>query len=91
MEYQNILVERNNGTVTVIINRPDKLNALNKQTLIELDNLFNELKSDSEVGVVILSCAGEKAFVSGADISELNRADVISGTEFAEFGQSVFK
>lgn len=90
MEYQNILVERNNGTVTVIINRPDKLNALNKQTLIELDNLFNELKSDSEVGVVILTGAGEKAFVAGADISELNKADVISGTEFAEFGQSVF-
>lgn len=90
MNYNNLLIEINNRTAVVTINRPDKLNALNRQTLEELDDLFSKLKFNDEVGVVILTGAGEKAFVAGADINELNRLNAITGIDFAEFGQSVF-
>lgn len=90
MRYQNLLLEKKNRTAVITINRPDKLNALNRQTLEELNSLFDELKNDEEVGVIIITGSGEKAFVAGADIKELNKADVTKGTEFAEFGQAVF-
>ena len=90
MNYQNLLVEKKGHVATVTINRPDKLNALNSQTMNELKDAFTELKSDSETYVVIVTGSGEKAFVAGADISELNKLDVISGKSFAENGQAVF-
>ena len=90
MEYKNLLVDIKDHIVIVTINRPDKLNALNHQTLIELQDIFGKLKSDEDVYVVILTGSGEKAFVAGADISEINKLDMIKGKEFAEFGQSVF-
>jgi len=90
MSYQNLLFEIKNSVGIVTINRPDKLNALNNETLKELNELFSEIKIKDEVSVVILTGAGEKAFVAGADISELNKLDILSGKEFAEFGQEVF-
>ncbi|KAB2845248.1 MAG: enoyl-CoA hydratase [Melioribacteraceae bacterium] len=90
MTYQNLLFEIKNSVGIVTINRPDKLNALNNETLKELNELFSEIKIKDEVSVVILTGAGEKAFVAGADISELNKLDILSGKEFAEFGQEVF-
>ncbi len=90
MKYENLLIEIKNKTALVTINRPEKLNALNRKTLQELEGVFTELKNNHEVGTVILTGFGEKAFVAGADINELNNADVISGTSFSEFGQSVF-
>lgn len=90
MNYQNLLVEKKENITTITINRPDKLNALNSQTMSELKNIFSELKTDSETYVVIITGSGEKAFVAGADISELNKLDVISGKDFAENGQEVF-
>jgi len=90
MSYQNLLVEKKENIATVTINRPDKLNALNSQTMNELKEAFTELKSDSEIFVVIITGSGEKAFVAGADIAELNRLDVITGKTFAENGQAVF-
>ena len=90
MSYQNLLVEKKENIATVTINRPDKLNALNSQTMNELKEAFTELKSDSEIFVVIVTGSGEKAFVAGADIAELNRLDVITGKTFAENGQAVF-
>lgn len=90
MSYKNLLFEIKNSVGIVTINRPDKLNALNNETLKELNELFSEIKIKDEVSVVILTGAGEKAFVAGADISELNKLDILSGKEFAEFGQEVF-
>jgi enoyl-CoA hydratase len=90
MEYKNILLEKNDGIAVVTINRPDKLNALNSETMKELQNLFLQLKDDDETGVIIITGSGEKAFVAGADIAELNKLDAISGKDFAESGQAVF-
>ncbi len=90
MNYQNLLVDIREKIAIVTINRPDKLNALNHQTLTELKEVFEKLNSDNEVSVVILTGSGEKAFVAGADISELNKLDMLDGKKFAEFGQNVF-
>lgn len=90
MSYQNLLLQIENKIATVTINRPDKLNALNRLTLEELKSVFNELKSNSDVYTIIITGSGEKAFVAGADISEINKLNMIKGKEFAEFGQSVF-
>lgn len=89
MSYQNLLVEVKDKIAAVTLNRPNKLNALNAKTIEELDAVFDELNSD-EVFVIILTGSGEKAFVAGADISELNKLDTISAKEFAERGQAVF-
>ncbi|MBZ0199665.1 MAG: enoyl-CoA hydratase/isomerase family protein [Ignavibacteriaceae bacterium] len=90
MNYQNLIVEFKAKTAVVTINRPDKLNALNKLTMEELYSVFSMLKNDGNIYVVILTGAGEKAFVAGADISELNQLDMIAGREFSERGQQVF-
>lgn len=90
MSYTNILLDIKDKTALVTINRPDKLNALNHQTLTELKNVFQELRNNDDVYSVILTGSGEKAFVAGADISELNKLNMLEGKKFAEFGQSVF-
>lgn len=90
MNYQNLLVDIKEKIAIVTINRPDKLNALNHQTLTEIKDAFKKLNSDDNVLVVILTGAGEKAFVAGADISELSKLNMLEGKDFAEFGQSVF-
>lgn len=90
MNYQNLLVDIKEKIAIVTINRPDKLNALNHQTLTEIKDAFEKLNSDDNVLVVILTGAGEKAFVAGADISELSKLNMLEGKDFAEFGQSVF-
>lgn len=90
MNYQNILIDIREKIAIVTINRPDKLNALNHQTLTELKDAFEQLNSNNDVSVVILTGSGEKAFVAGADISELNKLDMLEAKKFAEFGQSVF-
>jgi len=90
MDFTNLLYEVKESIATVTINRPDKLNALNHETMAELKELFAAIKNDDSVNVVILSGAGEKAFVAGADISELNKLDGIAGKNFAETGQAVF-
>jgi len=91
MNYKNILFEIKNHIAVVTINRPDKLNALNGQTIDELEDVFHSIKNDPDVFVVVLTGSGEKAFVAGADISELNKLDVLSGKEFSEKGNRVFR
>ena len=90
MIYQNIKLDINEQIAIITINRPDKLNALNEQTINELEKVFIELDADENIRAIILTGAGEKAFVAGADISELNKLDVIKGKKFAEKGQLVF-
>lgn len=90
MNYNNLALEFENKIAIVKINRPDKLNALNNETLLELKSVFQRLKDDADVYSIILTGAGEKAFVAGADISELNKLSALEGKKFAEFGQDVF-
>jgi len=91
MNYKNILFEIKNNTGIITINRPDKLNALNGQTIDELEDVINSIKDNNDVFVVVITGSGEKAFVAGADISELNKLDVISAKEFSEKGNRVFR
>lgn len=90
MSYQNLLIETKGALTIVKINRPDKLNALNEEMLNELQSAFLDFKSNDLVKAIIITGSGEKAFVAGADISELNKLDMISGKLFAEKGQSIF-
>lgn len=90
MNYKNLLLDINEHVALLTLNRPDKLNALNHDTLIELQHAFESIKDDENVFVVIITGSGEKAFVAGADISEINKLNMLDGKKFAEFGQSVF-
>ncbi|MDP4172869.1 MAG: enoyl-CoA hydratase-related protein [Bacteroidota bacterium] len=89
MEFENIVFELDDNVAIVRINRPEKLNALNLQTIMELKKVFSLLKHE-EVSAVIITGMGEKAFVAGADISEFKNLDAESGKEFALRGQEVF-
>src|SRR4029078_8618233 len=71
MAYENLLIERRDVVAIVTVNRPDKLNALNDRTMSELDAAFQGLGEDREVRGVILTGAGEKAFVGGAGLGQL--------------------
>ncbi len=88
--YQNLLFEKKGNIAVVTINRPEKLNALNDATITELGEVFNKIKNDDEVYAVILTGAGEKAFVAGADIKELNQMNVVNGEAMSAKGQAVF-
>lgn len=90
MEYQNLLFEVRNSIAQVTINRPDKLNALNDATLSELEDLFDKIRDDNKINVIIVTGAGEKAFVAGADIKELNRLGLMEGKSFALKGERIF-
>ena len=90
MDYKNLLLDVNQNIGLITINRPDKLNALNHETLVELKDVLERLESDENIFVVIITGSGEKAFVAGADISEINKLNMLEGKKFAEFGQSVF-
>lgn len=91
MNYKNILLEIKNNVALITLNRPDKLNALNGETINELEDIFDSIKNNPEVFVAIVTGSGEKAFVAGADISELNKLDVLSAKEFSEKGNRVFR
>ena len=90
MGYKNLLVDRQGSLLIVTFNRPEVLNALNGDTLDDLNRFLDELENDEQTRVVILTGAGEKAFVAGADISELAACDETSGYETARRGQGVF-
>ncbi|HLB92712.1 MAG TPA: enoyl-CoA hydratase-related protein, partial [Terriglobales bacterium] len=89
MIYETILLEKKNAIAYVTVNRPKVLNALNMATMQELGVAFQEIKTDAAIRVVILTGAGEKAFVAGADIGELAKQDAVSGKEYAHRGQAV--
>lgn len=90
MELKNLLLEVKENIAVVTVNRPDKLNALNRDTLLELRTVFKELRGNDNIYVIILTGSGEKAFVAGADIKELNELDVLSAKKFSERGQEIF-
>ena len=90
MAFDNLLLERDGHVALVTINRPKVLNALNSQTLDELRRAALDLKRDDDVRVVIVTGAGDKSFVAGADINELAVQSPTAGREHALTGQHVF-
>ena len=90
MAYENLLYELKDGIARITVNRPQALNALNRKTMEELDAYLGEIGREEAVRAVILTGAGDKAFVAGADINELARQTPASGKEFALYGQAVF-
>jgi len=90
METENIRIEKRGAIATVTLNRPKVLNALNAATFAELDSAFDELASDRDVRVVLLTGAGDRAFAAGADIRELAAVDAGEGRAFSLRGQAVF-
>src|SRR6266852_2476988 len=89
MAYENLLYEKRDRIGFITFNRPKVLNALNRKTMEELNHILIGAREDEEVRVLILTGAGEKSFVAGADISELAVQTLVSGKETALFGQSV--
>lgn len=89
-EYANLLFTVENGIGTVTINRPKALNALNAATIMELDRMFDELAKNDEVKVVILTGGGDKSFVAGADITEMQSMSAIEGRNWGKLAQAVF-
>ena len=89
MEFQNLKFETKDQIAYVTINRPDKLNALNMATMEELRAAFTAIRDDAAVRVAIVTGAGEKAFIAGADISELAKHDPVQAKAYTHKGQSV--
>ena len=88
--YRNLALERRGAVALVTISRVEKYNALNRETLGEIDDCFRHLEADDAVRAVVVTGAGEKAFVSGADIGELAVLDAKGAQEISAYGQSVF-
>jgi enoyl-CoA hydratase len=85
--YQTLLTDLQDGTLVVTINRPDKLNALNKDVIEELGKVVDEIYNNANIKSAILTGSGEKAFVAGADISEFTTLDAAGGSALAKKGQ----
>jgi enoyl-CoA hydratase len=90
MALTNLLIEKKNSIVHLTVNRPKVLNALNVATIEELHTVLMEIRDDPGARAVLLTGAGEKAFVAGADIGEIAALDSTSGKKFAGRGQAVF-
>lgn len=88
--YSNIIFENVEGIAHLTINRPDKLNALNIETISEIKQAFEQVYDDANIKAVIVTGSGEKAFVAGADISEIAELNEMTARGFAEKGQEVF-
>ena len=91
MSFKNVLTENRDGVLWLTVNRPEKLNALNSATLGEISAVVDSVGEDDDVWAVVVTGAGEKAFVAGADISELNTLGPVEAKEFALRGQAIFR
>ncbi|HWR06617.1 short-chain-enoyl-CoA hydratase [Sporomusa sp.] len=89
-QYANLLFENDAGIGVITLNRPQALNALNYAMLQELDSLLDRIAGDDTVKTVIITGAGEKAFVAGADITEMLPLSAMEGRKWGKFGQRVF-
>ena len=89
MTYSNLLIELKGTVAWLTVNRPDKLNALNQATLLELHSALNLLKNDAQVRVIVLTGSGPKAFVAGADIAEMRSLTPIQARDFSKLGQDL--
>jgi len=90
MNYTNLLLEIEDRTAILYINRPKALNALNRDTLLELIDAVNEISQNNDVDLLIITGAGDKAFVAGADIAYMQNLSAMEARSFAALGQQVF-
>jgi enoyl-CoA hydratase len=90
MSYSTLVTSLENGILTITINRPDKMNALNAAVFTDLDNAIDEIQQNPEIKSAIITGAGPKAFVAGADITEFNGLDKAAAMALAKRGQDVF-
>lgn len=90
MSFENVLIEQEENIAVVYVNRPKALNSLDYATLTDLRQAFAELENNEDIDVIILTGAGDKAFVAGADIASMKDYEPLAGREFALFGQKVF-
>src|SRR5207249_8491023 len=91
MTYQTILFEIRDGIAWVTVNRPDKLNALNDQVMLELADAAERIATEAEIKGAILTGSGPKSFVAGADIADLSRQGPFDGKARAQRGQAVLR
>jgi len=84
--YENLIITTENGIRTILVNRPSQLNALNKNTISELNQLLIDSDADASVGVIIISGQGEKAFIAGADIKEFADFSISEGGTLSRTG-----
>jgi enoyl-CoA hydratase len=91
MTFENILAATENRILTITVNRPDKLNALNKKTVAEIGLAIKNAESDNDVKAIIITGSGQKSFVAGADITEFVGLTVEQGKQLAKAGQDVFR
>ncbi len=89
MAYDNLLFEVSEKIARITFNRPNVLNALNRKTMDELGDCLKTVRADDAIRVLILTGAGEKAFVAGADINELSQQTPVDGREFTLYGQEI--
>jgi enoyl-CoA hydratase len=88
--YQNVTLEIKEGIAVLTINRPKQLNALNGETLVELGQAVAEIEQNKDIDVVIVTGAGEKSFVAGADIAEMKDKTPVEGRDWGKLGNEVF-
>ena len=89
MPFKMVILEKKDGIATVTLNRPEKRNAFNREMMGEMDTAFDEAARDRDVKAIILTGAGEKAFVAGADINELKACGVRASTDNSIRGQNL--
>ncbi len=89
MAFDNLLINDKDRVRTITVNRPDKLNALNRQTLLELQQAIIEAHGEDTVRVIVLTGAGDKAFVAGADIGEIRAQSAVEARAFSAMGQNL--
>lgn len=89
-KYKNLKAEMKEGILTLTINRPEKMNALNRATIEELRDAIQEVYDDKDIKGVIITGEGEEAFIAGADITEIAELNEVNGRKFSESGQEVF-
>ncbi len=89
MTFDNLLINNKDQVRTITVNRPDKLNALNRQTLLELQQAIIKAHGDDAVRVIVITGSGEKAFVAGADISEIQAQSAVQARAFSAMGQNL--
>jgi enoyl-CoA hydratase len=91
MELNNVILEKEGRVAVVTLNRPKALNALNSETLKELDVVIDDLEKDDDIYAVILTGSGDKAFVAGADITEMKDLNTMAARRFSILGNKVFR
>jgi enoyl-CoA hydratase len=91
MPFENLLIQDREAIRIIAVNRPDKLNALNQETLGELQQAFDQVAAEESVRVVVLTGAGPKAFVAGADIAQMSGLSPVQGRDFSRRGQRLMR